>query len=335
MPPTLAGPVTPPNSAKRPRYEAGNDPTLTKGQAKARGFRPLAWQSGPNGGDGDDFRYNSNSTKGNYSSGYHESAVMTDTFGFLRAAQPTGKGAYKLPGQAPQGSFFEDYTGMVVSGQVLEWVLKHADGFRTDTAQTILSAPKGLAAAHSGSELDTTGQSAAHDLLRAAIMQVLSLDPQKTKGLTERAVVVLMASMTVSSMAPSEIARKITGGTKSLKAGTPAKQGWEAYRNEAKRRVHEMLGQLTPDEQGFVEHHGRAFLDSTQAGVSTNRRIIQSLTATSPERDDEDEVPGEVAGGDYAKAPKLTLASKALPANLGEYGVMATETFRGSRRTIV
>ncbi|KAF0810919.1 hypothetical protein A167_00406 [Alcanivorax sp. S71-1-4] len=340
MPPTLAGPAPPPNTAKRARYEPDFDPTLTAGQAKAGGFRPFAWQSGPHGGNGDDFRFASNRTEGKYRTGYHESAVTTDTLGFLRAAHPIGPGVCQLPSQAPKGSFFEDYTGMVVSEQVLRWLLRNADGFRTDTAQTILSAPKGLAAAHSGSgpqgaELDTTGQSAAHNLLRAEIMNVLSLNPNTTKGLTERALVVLMASMTVSSMAPGRIARKISGGTKSLKAGKWARRRWEANRNQAKRRVNEMFSQLTADEQHFVAHHGRHFLDSTQAGVLVDRRTIPSLRATSEDREETEEVAGEVAGGGYVKTPNATLATKALPASLSDYGMMATEPFRAPRRSIV
>lgn len=317
---------------KKARYNSAQDLTLTAAQAAAGGFRPMSL----NGGE---FRVASNPTLANYSSGYHEASVTTDTFIFLRGATDNKNGTHTLPGTVPKGSFFTPYGGTVVHSDNLNYVLKYADGFRTDTAQTILSAPVGLAAGHSGSGTDTTGQSAAHDLLRKKIMDILVLPPTTTKGLTERSVATLLASITVTSMAPAEIARKITGGTATLKAGDTARAQWEAKRNEAKRRVQEMFDTLTPDEKAFVHAHGDDFMDSTQSGLTPKPRRIPSLRATSPERDINggDLTLGEVAGGGYlagAAAATPTLALKAPPelTALTDLGPSVTEPFRGLRR---
>lgn len=307
---------------KRPRDEAANDLTLTLSQAHWGAFAPLALGGG-------NFRARSNQTLSGIKSGYHEASVTTDTFVFLRAAKDLGNGFHKLPSHAPSNSFFETYTDKVVQSKTLHWLLKYADGFRSDTAQSILSAPQGTAAGHSGSELDLSGQSAAHDLLRAKIMELLRLDPADHKGLSERSLVVVMASTAVSAMAPGRIARSIP--TASLKAGEPAQKNWEANRNEAKRRVNELMAELNKDELSFVWKQAQSFIDSTQVGVKDRRRI-PSLRATSPQRDESERPQGEVAGGAYLSAEPATLAVKSRPTSLSEVGRYVTEPFRGPRR---
>lgn len=320
MPPSLSGKI-------RQRYEADSDSTLTEHQAKQAGFHPQAWQSD------EKFRYDSNPLKGkSYNSGYHESAVTTDTFVFLRAAKDLGNGTAILPATAPKNSYFEDHTGKLVSSTVLTWVLKNADGFRTDTAQTILSAPGGKSAGHSGSDLCLAEQGPAHDLLRDVIMRVLPLDPAKAKGLTERSLVVLFGSITVTSIAPGELARTLPGGTASLKAGTDAKTRWESNRNEAKRRVDELLSGLSTDEHAFVLSQAGSFMDSTQEGVVSNRRSLAPKKATSEERDESVPTLDEVGGVGYLNGTTATLAQKAPPLQLAQQGLGMTESFRGGRR---
>src|SRR5579859_5248468 len=125
---------------KRPRYEVGDDPTLTEGQAKKGGFRPEAL------GTGGDFRHSSTPTLAGYSTGYHEASVTTDTFLFLRAATDNKDGTHTLPGTVSSASFFHDFAGKTVYSSTLHIILKYADEFRTDTAQTILAGPKATAA---------------------------------------------------------------------------------------------------------------------------------------------------------------------------------------------
>ena len=322
---------------KRPLYETEKDPTLTKKQAKEQAFYKGA----------DDYRTGSNPTLQGYSTGYHEAALTTDTWKFLRRAKPkshhqsshpTATDKHILPGTAPQNSYFLDWTGKWVYSRTLEWVLRNGDGFRTDTSQTIMSAEEGFPAGHAGSDVSRKRESQAHDLLRAKIMELLRIDP-KTKGLTEAAVVVIMGAMTVASMAPGEIARGLVGGTSSLKAGADAQDDWEENRTEAKLRVNETYDLLpTQDEKDFVTAHAVSFLDSTQEKVPTLQRRRIASRATSPLRSTAG-VAGEVAGGGYMITQPTLKATKASPMSspgmpLREVGMYMTESLRAGRRAV-
>lgn len=308
---------------KRPVYEALEDLTLTEPQAKRGAFR-LGLEKGG------DPRHPSNKTIHKYSTGYHESSLTTDTIEYLRRAKDNSDGSHTLA-NASSGSY-KGYGGKKVYSSTLRTLLKYADGFRTDTAQTIMSGLKGTGAGHSGSDVDTKGQSTAHDLLREKIIEILQLDPKKTKGLSERSLLVFQGAMTVASMAPGEIARTIKGGTGSLKGGSLAQQNWEPNRNEAKRRVDETFDALNSDEQEFVRSHAASFLDSTRLGV-TGGRILSLKRPTSPIRG-QGLVSGEVSGGGYltgAVAPTLQ-ATKEPPVSAAEVATYMTEPFRAQRR---
>ena len=323
---------------KRRVYETPEDTSLNKKQATTGAFSTGAGN----------FRSPSNPTLQGYRSGYHEAALTTDTWNFLKKAQPqyshsgppTHTDKHRLPGSAPQNSYFEQWTGQWVYSKTLEWVLRAGDGFRTDTAQTIISAEEGLPAGHTGSDLSLTRQSEAHDLLRAKIMELLRVDP-KTVGLTEASIHVIMGAMTVASIAPGEIARKLAGGTASLKAGKPAKKKWEENRTEAKLRVRESFDLLTPDEQAFTNAHARSFLDSTQENVPSLKRRRMGPRATSPLRETAISLasPGEVAGGGYLATEPSLQARKATPMSkpgrpLAGMGMFVTESLRGERQVI-
>lgn len=313
-------------------YIPASDRTLTPKQSK-QGFFRLKLKSGYTLKQlRRDFRARSNLTLGGYKSGYHESAVTTDTYNFLREAKENKDGTHTLP-TAPKISFFAKFNGKKVFSSTLETVLELADSYRTDTAQTILSAPEGRAAGHSGSGIDLTGQSAAHDLLRQKAMDILQIDPKTTKGINKKSIATLFASITVTSMAPGEIARTVTGGTKSLKAES-AKETWEERRNEAKRRVEAHFAALTPDERSFVNQHAISFMESTQVKVRQNRRNIPSLgrspRATSPERDTRGGGINEVQGGKYLLNPSNIAPT--LSAEAETSGLYFTQPFRADRQ---
>jgi hypothetical protein len=312
---------------KRPAYDASEDLTFTESQAKRRAFR-LGLEKGG------DPRHPSTETIHKYSTGYHESSLTTDTIEYLRQAKDNNNGSHTLA-NVPSGSY-KGYGGQKVYSSTLSTLLKYADGFRTDTAQTIMSGLEGKGAGHSGSEVNTKGQSAAHNLLRAKIVEILQLDPKKTKGLTERSLLVFQGAVTVASMAPGQIARTVKGGTASLKGGKRAQENWEPNRNEAKRRVDETFDALDSDEQGFVRSHAASFLDSTQLGVTAGQRVLSLKRPTSPIRG-QALVSGEVSGGDYltgATAPTLR-ATKKPPVSAAEMGTYMTEPFRAQRRLAI
>jgi hypothetical protein len=303
-----------------------SDNTLTAAQRKWLGFRSFAHLDKKIS-----FRYPSNPTKHGYDTGYHESAVTTDTFNFLRNAKQHNNETHQLPSSAPVNSFFGQYVDKTVNSTALEWTLRNADGFRTDTAQTILSLGDGTAAAHSGSGLDLKGQAEAHNLLRAKIMELLFLNPKNVSGFTERALITIFASMTVTLMAPGEVARSISGGTNSLKAGNHAKGNWEINRNEAKRRVEEMYEHLMSDEKKFVNLHANNFMHSIQGANVKQPRHVRPSRATSPERCTTQKVSGEVAGGSYISGATTEQAMTQMPTSLRAQALWSTRPLRALR----
>lgn len=304
------------------KYNPTNDNTLTGIQQSNSGFQPSAFLSSKN------FRFYSTATVWGYSTGYHEAAVTTDTFNFLRRATPNYDGTFTLP-HVPDNSFFKKYIGRKVSGNVLEIILKQADGFRTDTAQTILSAPNGEAAGHSGSGLDTKGQAGAHDLLRDQIMKVVLLNPPP-KELTEKSVACLFGSVMVTSMAPGEVVRASLD-SRGLKAAH-AKANWEAYRNQAKNRVNLMFTNLSKEEKKFVEEHSTGFMNSTNSQKSGSPRQIEPKRSVSPFRDAGQPVKEQVSGGGYRPHSATYNQPDYSPPTLeSQIGIFISQPFRAAR----
>ena len=306
------------SSAKN--YRMGIDKTLTSSQASKRVFRGMK-----------DFRSKSNPTLKGYSTGYHEAVVTTDHYNYLKSAKDNLDGTHTL--SSSKSSVFAKYSGIKVDSSILNDIMELGDSFRTDTAQTILSAPDGLVADHSGSDINTVGQSDAHNLLREKVMNIVLL-PKSTKGLSKRSIATIFAAVAVTSMAPGELARTVTGGTSSLKGGIQAKQDWEKNRNEAKSRVKAKYNTLNTDEKKFVTNHATEFMDSTKPKIPTLifPRQIDTSAPISPRRDENYEIssPNEVAGLGYdgtAIAPP-TLSP---PSNENETGAYTTQLFRADR----
>lgn len=297
-----------------------------------------SWQGGfaPDASEDKKLRVKSTKTLQGYSSGYHESAITTDTFQFLMGARDKGDGTLTLPDHAPKGSYYEEWIRRPVNGTVRGWLLDIADGFRTDTAETILSAPSGQAAWHaSGTKAQSLeGQEAAHNLLRDKIMTLAQADPGHEVGLTAESVLVILASMTVTSMAPGELARTLPGGTSRVKGGESARKRWEARRNEAKLRVEELYKCLgTKTERDFVHAHASDFLKST-IGSGKPGREMPDGRSTSPPRSKklDPQAQGEVAGGSYKSLSRPKKAVLSTPDSLVERALWITEPFRAQRR---
>ena len=219
---------------KKRIWEATQDRTVTDEQAEIGGFKPDAWKQGsafdPNWNPNQKFdelrdskrpdtKASGSTDDYTYTTGFHESAVATDMFDYLRLATPNGDGTHTLPKAKEKNYFLKHYDGQKVYSSTLKSILQLADGFRTDTAQTILSGPDGRAAAHAGSNINHAGQSEAHDLVRAKIMEILQIDPEMEKGLTKNSLCVLLGSITVTSIAPGEVARQLN--TSTLKSRFP------------------------------------------------------------------------------------------------------------------
>jgi hypothetical protein len=280
-------------------YSADADANLTKSQGRGRRFSTRR-----------SYRGKSNPTLRGYSTGYHEAVLTTD----VHAALSSGK--------VPAGT----------SPEMLALVLKLAESFRTDTAQTPLSGPGGTGAGHSGSGLSQEGQDKAHDLVREALGHILATkvaDP----GVTPRSVALLMGAITVASMAPGEVARTITGGTKGLKAGATAKVEYEANRNEAKARLGAIYEASTEAERRFAVAGAQRFFDS----VGSRSRRLANGRAASPVRKTLQGDPDEVSGAGYESGLDSASAApqRAPPTAFEDYGFYITQPFRAPRRKIV
>jgi len=261
--------------------------------------------------------------------GRHEAAVTTDTLKYLRDAFDNGDGTHTLPPTGKAKSYFVKHEGETVYSKPLRWTLKHMDGFRIDTGQTVLSAPKGSATGHTHSNLNTSLQDDAHNLVRDATVRLLKIDPDKTPGYTERAIVTIFSSITVTSMAPGELARTV--------AHDPGKSGlrdldvrpvYEAQRNEIKRRLNERFDELDDNERKFVNFHAKAFMASTQSAKKGSLARTVGDRAASPARDEDKKSPGKIGGGPYSKASKPIRAKKRAPEDLVQFGMFLTEPAR-------
>ncbi|MFZ3230968.1 MAG: hypothetical protein WA160_12240 [Pseudobdellovibrio sp.] len=300
-----------------PIYSHQTDFTLTKSQ------KTTGKISRPN-----DFRAVSNPTESGYSSGYHESVMTTGIYNFFSRAVSNGNGTHTLPSTSERTGL-SGYTGKRVDSEILKMSLSIADGYRTDTAQTILSGPNGTVGAHSGSDLTLTGvQGEAHQLLRDKVIEIAQLPKKEQRGLTKKSLSVIYGSVTVSSMAPGEKARGIE--TNSLKAGAKGKNNWEVNRNESKLRVRTVFDSMTSDEQAFALKHSESFLDST----GDRARSLDNGRPNSPlrQRQGRSNI-DQVDGGRYLSLQEQTISipTKKPPTEVADLGLYFTEPFRTSR----
>ncbi|WP_457282552.1 hypothetical protein [Polaromonas sp. P5_D5] len=283
-------------------YKASQDRTLTPMQAKD-GFRPqvvdmvVGSKAFPKGA----FRYASNPTSHGISSGYHEAFVVTDMTPKLQKRVKHAKGMSAMP--AMEEASWKAFSHATFPESNIRPMMEAGDGARTDTARTILSGPGGSVAGHSGSGVRSTGQAAAHDMLRAASMAAL----QDTE-MTPAAMAVTAAAATVLTMAPGALASRAEGAEK-LK-DKRALGTWEDDRNQAKERLAQVYGALKPAEKAVVRRHLQALAISVGG-----TRTLDPAQPSSPRRSTALEAGNAVAGGGYDGSQIGGKASKAPPAS--------------------
>ena len=232
---SVAGKHTSPKKGKP--YTAKSDKTLTASQAKLGGFRPEVVKqvsSGKSIGKGS-FRSPSNPTKRGFKSGYHEAYVVTDATKLLSQRKKSGKGFAELPKSS--GGSWKKHSGAKIREQNVRPALEAGDGARTDTSRTILSAPGGKVAGHTGSGVKTTGQAEAHNLLRDQSVRALA-DPK----LSPEAQGVVAGLTTLWSIAP---------GTGRFQAQGQARQ--QDLGGRPQRRKEAPVGQFRQVAQGRTE----------------------------------------------------------------------------------
>lgn len=283
-------------------YTMVRDKTLT--QAQALGFRAdivsdiTARRSVKKGA----FRFPSNPTLHGLSSGYHEAFVVTDMSDVLaRRTKATG-GISSMP--AASRGYWKQHSGVKIHEAHVAPMLEAGDGARTDTARTILSGPKGAVAGHSGSGVSTSGQQAAHDLLRDQSMRVI-----RAPKLSPQAIGVVAAATAVFSMAPGQLASTASGAA-SIK-DKAARDTWEADRNQAKARLAVAHAQLPADQQQLVMQHMQPLVTAIGGG-----RKLEPARPMSPRRKPRSSPSAPIQGGGYdASAPHHEAPTATLPAN--------------------
>lgn len=307
-----------------PAYHINTDRTLTNAQSYNQCFSKAVLS-----GIGD-VRAQSNLTLQNHNSGYHESVLTTDGMTLLHESTNSTTTGMLIPPNSASSAGWAGLKGKNFYEENKNTILKIADGFRTDTARTILSAPDGKAAGHSGSGMSLTGQADAHDLLRKAVVKLLFSDPKNTPGLSKRSIACVFGAITIASMAPGELARTVTG---TLKDPT-ASSDWEQRRNEAKFRHDAMMNQLNHTEQTFVRTHAADFLTSTQISAHPPTRTLAPGKATSEARDDTPPPTapkGTINGRNYDQSFTGSV-SLSPPDKVEHWGYYLTEPFRALRR---
>ncbi|MDH6599768.1 hypothetical protein M2306_000462 [Myroides gitamensis] len=296
------------------RYTLDNDKTLTNAQNRQRAFRTLR-----------KYRAASNATIHRHSSGYHE-VVPTD---FIEKIVEVNHVQNTIT-----RSSLTRFNGITINPDVQASLQTLADGFRTDTARTILSSAQGRVAGHSGSGIIQTNQAEAHDMLRNATFKLLEM-PLNGLGLSEKSVACVLGSIAVTSIAPGMYARNVQGGTRNLK-DTDFKLNYEQAREEAKSRVEHLYGDLTLSEQSFVYEHASNFIQTVSPPATRGRqqeRLIPQGRATSPRRS-LDVRTDEVSGGAYLQqgGVHVLLPQKDIPQDIEAIGFWITEPFRADRR---
>ncbi|MEO8390475.1 hypothetical protein [Polaromonas sp.] len=283
-------------------YKASQDRTLTPMQAKG-GFRPQVVDMvvGSKAFAKGAFRYASNPTSHGISSGYHEAFVVTDMTPKLQKRVKHAKGMSAMPVMAEAS--WKDFSQATFPESNVRPMMEAGDGARTDTARTILSGPGGSVAGHSGSGVRSTGQAAAHDVLRAASMAAL-----QDVAMTPAAMAVTAAAATVFTMAPGALASRAEGAEK-LK-DKRALATWEEDRNQAKERLAQVHGALGPAEKTVVRRHFQALAISVGG-----TRTLDPDQPSSPRRSTTLQAGNAVAGGGYDGSQIGGKASKAPPAS--------------------
>ncbi|WP_335965393.1 hypothetical protein [Galbibacter sp. PAP.153] len=238
---------------------------------------------------------------------------------------------------AGKNSYFNRYGSTIVVSDTLRIIRDNlADGYRTDTAMTVLSREKGLAAGHSGSNVSTKGQSEAHNLLRSMVMDVLTDDDINRLGLKEREDVVsaIFSSVVVTSIAPAETVRYTFSNGATLKD----KKGGEDYernRNRLKERVDLQMDEIRSKNNKLIRKHVNKYLMSTQKdSMSSPLRSLDTERPHSPMRDEGENSGYFIQGGKYLTKKRKKTETLNPPKDRNLMGMYITGPFRAKRRRL-
>lgn len=241
-----------------------------------------------------DFRFPSNPTKSGHSSGYHESFLPTDAMRFLSRRKVNTDGTATMPAWTGN-SVLPKYSGSKILESNVRAVAEASDGARTDTAQTVLSAPGGKPAGHTGSGVKTTGQAEAHDYLRHQGMRALQ-EPAMTSGVAGT----VAGAITVMSVAPGQVASTAqnAGNLKDVQS----RAGYEERRNEAKRKLSQHFDTLPQAQQQVVMKLAKQGMGDLK---DSGRRLLPDRPH-SPLRDPTGVSGAPLSGGGYLPLPPVS-----------------------------
>ncbi len=297
---------------KQKRYQLSDDSTLSRKQRLRRSFRSARA-----------IRVRSAKTRKGYSTGLHEAVTTTDTLAAFDRAKALRNRQVLIRAKSARSPLYRP-AGLIADKAHADVIAAVGDSLRTDTARTILSARSDRVAGHSGSNVDTTNQPEAHDLLREATVDLLGLSKSSALYGNRKALTVAMGAVMVASMAPGELASKATGSGSLKDAG--AKLTWEGDREEAKLRLDALESTLTRGEKREAQAFAGRFIKKLS---STGARVIEVGRSRSPLRDRKGS--GGIAGGRYLASSSASAPKQAPPSDPVEWGFYLSAPFRQAR----
>lgn len=295
-------------------YELKSDKTLSKLQKITGSFRRKS-----------SYRVESRKTSLGHSTGMHEEVVPTDVMKLFDNAKPQKNGKIRVV-STNKNSPFSIHGPIDAHPEVFKWVVEAGDGFRSDTARTLLSV-KGEAAGHSGSNLSTKNQQAAHDAIRETLITILEKEP--SSQVTKRSISVAFASIAMISYAPGELIRSNLKN-RSLKDKSAALD-WELRRDAGKQKVDKLWDGLSLEEKKFVRGIAQQHLNRVATSGSTPAASARSLEldrARSPTRSLK--TLDGVQGGGYVSGPLMAVGVAGPPKGIREIGMYASSDRRAA-----
>lgn len=289
-------------------YAMEDDSTLTTSQANNGRFGTPA-----------DFRSRSNETLSGHSSGYHEAFVPTDYYKALAAAKANKNGTftYVALGQT-----------IDISAERRSVLMSVADTFRTDTARTVLSAPNGAVAGHSGSGVRQTNQAAAHDILREMINDLAIMSHP---GITPESLAVAGGIVMCYSIAPAVLAATAENIDQMKDQAFLA--SYETARDQMKVRVTVANQLLTPAERAFTAYVTQSMCMKVGGGRLADGCVSpRRFTSSSSSSSSSSTMPQ--GGGYIAQSGTFANSSPSMlpPAETNQLGAYASEWHRNFRR---
>ena len=231
-------------------------------------------------------------TPGNYRGlgGRHEMVLMTNVHNALQSHPQMHNNSTSFKFSIPKpNSQLSQFAGKTIFTKTARIVEEKADLMRSSTSLTVLSGPDNSVAFHTNAHKDTTGQKAAHELLRDAAMEIMT-QPPTTKGLSEKSITVAMGGIAVASMAPQVLQQKRIPNYALKAKGKSFAKNIERRRNQAKSRLSDEFKILSPNEKKFalgrIEAYYRSLSGKLPAKLKMLKRRLQPNAPSSPIRNE-------------------------------------------------